>query len=399
MAEPLSAGAFLSALKHAGVGVVEHGKWRTHNRNHKGPWGPMHGVMIHHTGAYSSEPEMVDLCRTGYHDLPGPLCHGVIDRSGTIHLVGYGRANHAGLGDSAVLRAVIAEKHELPTDRRKDTDGNRAFYGFECINNGTGQSWPPAQVESMARAAAAVCKAHGWNQYSVIGHKEWQPGKPDPAGIDMDDFRARVGRHLRGDEQGHHHKDKEPHGADQEKHEPAYAPFPGASYFRTGRSSPLIAAMGRRLVEEDCNTYPGKPGPDWNATHRRSYAAWQLACGYRGRDADGVPGHDSWHKLQVPNVTADPDDNDDTDKDTSVHLPQSLADIAERTTMTYAQTFLGLLLTSSVTGLLDIDAWTSAAVAALPAGLAALKGTIGTILGRSGTGSWLPADRDPASRH
>ena len=29
--------------------VVEVGDWRTHNRNHKGPWGPVHGVMIHHT--------------------------------------------------------------------------------------------------------------------------------------------------------------------------------------------------------------------------------------------------------------------------------------------------------------------------------------------------------------
>lgn len=396
MSDPLSAQEFASALKKAGLGVVEHGTWRSHNRNHKGPWGPAHGVMVHHTGAYSSQADMVDICRTGYGDLPGPLCHGVIDRSGTVHLIGYGRTNHAGLGDSEVLNAVIAEQRELPTDDSKDVDGNRVFYGFECINTGTGQSWPQAQLESMAAAAAAICRAHGWNEHSVLGHKEWQPGKPDPAGIDMDDFRARVARHLKPDKPN----DPKPGGGkpDKDNPEPQYAPFPGAGYFTTGRSSPLVSVMGKRLVAEDCNTYPRPPGPAWNAAHRRSYAAWQLKCGYRGRDADGIPGHASWNKLRVPNVAAEPDDNDDTDKDTSVPLPQSLADIAERTAMTYAQSFLGLLLTSSLTGLLDIDTWTSAAVSAVPAALSALKGTLGTVLGRSGTGSWLPADRDPASR-
>ncbi|MFF9478058.1 N-acetylmuramoyl-L-alanine amidase [Streptomyces sp. NPDC014733] len=196
MATPLVADRFLSALKGAGLGVVEHGTWRTHNRNTHGNWGPVNGVMIHHTGPYSSEKDMVELCRTGYQDLPGPLCHGVIDRAGTVHLVGYGRTNHAGMGDTDVLLAVIAEKTTLPRDNKADMDGNRHFYGFECINAGN-QPWPTAQLDAMARAAATICHVHGWNENSVIGHKEWQPGKPDPGGIDMDGFRARVARHLK----------------------------------------------------------------------------------------------------------------------------------------------------------------------------------------------------------
>lgn len=201
MTKPLSAAAFLKALRGEGVKVVEVDGWRTHNRNHKGAWGPVHGVMLHHTGQYSSEQQMVDLCRTGYASLPGPLCHGVIDRSGTVHLVGYGRANHAGRGDDDVLDAVIAEK-KLPVDNEANTDGNARFYGFEAINAGNGEDWPPAQEEAMVRVSAAVLRAHGWNvggagAMSVIGHKEWQPGKPDPAGINMNGLRERVAARLR----------------------------------------------------------------------------------------------------------------------------------------------------------------------------------------------------------
>src|SRR5690606_35904709 len=114
MAPPMSASAFLSALKAEGLTVVEVGNWRTHNRNHKGPWGPVHGVMIHHTVTKGSA-RTVEICRKGYSGLPGPLCHGVITKDGRVHLVGYGRANHAGLGDDDVLRAVIAER-DLPAD-------------------------------------------------------------------------------------------------------------------------------------------------------------------------------------------------------------------------------------------------------------------------------------------
>ncbi|MFC7218833.1 peptidoglycan-binding protein [Streptomyces polyrhachis] len=256
MAQPLSADQFLSVLKSSGVRVVTHGSWRTHNRDHKGPWGPVHGVMVHHTGPYATEAGMVDFCRTGYPDLPGPLCHGVVDRAGTVHLVGYGRTNHAGAGDGDVLAAVIAEK-PLPPDNEADTDGNRHFYGFECINTGGGQKWTDAQLKATHAVSAALCRAHGRSERSVIAHKEWQPGRPDPAGIDMADF-------------------------------------------RTGRSSPLVTAMGKRLVAGGCGRYRSGPSPRWTDADRCSYAAWQRKLGYSGADADGIPGPTSWAKLHVP---------------------------------------------------------------------------------------------------
>ena len=197
MAPPMSASAFLRALKAEGLTVVEVGDWRDHNRNHKGPWGPVHGVMIHHTVTKGSAAT-VDICRKGYSGLPGPLCHGVITKDGRVHLVGYGRANHAGLGDDDVLRAVIAEKKTFPPDNEANTDGNRHFYGFECENLGDGKDpWPKVQLEAIAKASAALCRAHGWTHRSVIGHREWQPGKVDPRGFTMASMRERIADLLR----------------------------------------------------------------------------------------------------------------------------------------------------------------------------------------------------------
>ncbi|MFD6620177.1 N-acetylmuramoyl-L-alanine amidase, partial [Streptomyces albidoflavus] len=101
MAPAPGAATFARILREEGLTVVEVGEWENHNRNSKGPWGPMHGVMIHHTVTRGSA-STVAICRDGHASLPGPLCHGVITKDGRVHLVGYGRANHAGLGDDDV---------------------------------------------------------------------------------------------------------------------------------------------------------------------------------------------------------------------------------------------------------------------------------------------------------
>ncbi|MFF3557315.1 peptidoglycan-binding protein [Streptomyces tsukubensis] len=79
-----------------------------------------------------------------------------------------------------------------------------------------------------------------------------------------------------------------------------YAPFPGAAYFKAKPNSPLVTAMGRRLVAEGCSAYESGPGPRWTEADRRSYAKWQRKLGYTGADADGWPGATSWAKLRVP---------------------------------------------------------------------------------------------------
>lgn len=77
-------------------------------------------------------------------------------------------------------------------------------------------------------------------------------------------------------------------------------PFPGAAFFHGGRHSPIITAMGRRLVAEGCGRYRSGPGPNWTNSDRNSYAAWQKKLGYTGSAADGIPGKASWDALKVP---------------------------------------------------------------------------------------------------
>ncbi|KUO12131.1 peptidoglycan-binding protein [Streptomyces sp. DSM 15324] len=289
MAHPLSADALVAALDAEGVTVVEHTGWRTHNRNHKGSWGPVNGVIIHHTVS-SGTTRSVEMCFHGYPALPGPLCHGVIAKDGTVHLVGNGRANHAGSGDGAVLEAVVAERATLPAPHRNDTDGNVHFYGFECVNLGDGRDpWPEVQLEAMVRAAAALCRAHGWSERSVIGHKEWTNTKVDPRGFSMANFRSRVATRL-----GH----PVPPGSPT----PAHQPFPGTDWFRGSPRSAIVTAMGRRLVAVGCSAYTHGPGPQWTEADRASYAKWQRKLGYTGSAADGWPGPASWAALEVPHV-------------------------------------------------------------------------------------------------
>lgn len=351
MSTPMSADRFLAALKAEGVDVVEVGDWEHHNRNSKGAWGPVHGVMIHHT-VTSGTQNTVNIVNNGYSGLPGPLCHGMIAKSGKVYLVGYGRANHAGLGDPDVLSAVIDER-SAPADNEATVDGNRAFYGFECENLGNGKDpWPAAQLEAIERVSAAICRAHDWGSLSVIGHKEWQPGKVDPLGFTMDSMRARVRARLAADPS----KPTPPPStgttytvkpgdtltgiakalgvtvdallaANKDKIKDADEIFPGqeltvpkgsglpkpvkpkvdlSQLVAAAKSNPSssgqpvtysgVKTVEAALVDEGLLSKSYLDG-HYGTTTVEAYRKWQQRCGYTGSDADGIPGKSSLTRL------------------------------------------------------------------------------------------------------
>ncbi|KAJ5094890.1 hypothetical protein N7532_007224 [Penicillium argentinense] len=80
-----------------------------------------------------------------------------------------------------------------------------------------------------------------------------------------------------------------------------FVPFPGAAWFKTKPNSPIIDAMGKRLVEEGCKAYKVGPGPQWTGADQDSYKLWQQKLRFKGANADGWPGQVSWDKLKVPN--------------------------------------------------------------------------------------------------
>lgn len=303
MASPLNADAFIKALKAEGCTVVEVGDWRTHNRNHKGPWGEVHGVLVHHTVSKGTA-STVELCRHGYASLPGPLCHGVIGKDGKVYLVGYGRTNHAGGGDPKVLEAVKAESYGAtppkPTKGNTDgVDGNRHFYGFECENLGDGKDpWPVVQLEAIERASAALCRAHSWSAKSVIGHKEWSDDKSDPRGFTMTSMRDRVSKRLGG-------KPSTP--APVPPRPPASKPVVSLSRLvAAAKSDPAkagtpvsysgVKVVEAALVKEGLLEKRYADG-HYGTSTRGAYEAWQKRLGYRGVDADGIPGAKSLSRL------------------------------------------------------------------------------------------------------
>lgn len=161
-------------------------------------FGPVYGVVIHHTGSDSADSNNRALIDGGRSDLPGPLAQSGLDDDGVIDMITWKRANHAGGGDPDVLAAVKAENYgdfPPPTDKHQGepgaVDGNDSFYGLETYYSG-GHPMTAKQYRTAVAWAAAICDFHGWTAKSVIGHKEWSDWKPDPGHVDMRVFRRDV---------------------------------------------------------------------------------------------------------------------------------------------------------------------------------------------------------------
>lgn len=181
MATPMTTAQLLTQLRKWGVKYAEYKSWKTHNRGSRGTgWGPVNGFMVHHTGSDSTDQR--SLLYNGTADLPGPLAHFGLAQDGTVHLIGWGRANHAGSGDPDVLSAVINESYGAnpPADNQSSVDGNSRFYGVEIWYSGS-HAMTAAQYATLRKLSAAICDFHKWSEKSVIGHGEWgSPGKWDP---------------------------------------------------------------------------------------------------------------------------------------------------------------------------------------------------------------------------
>lgn len=73
-------------------------------------------------------------------------------------------------------------------------------------------------------------------------------------------------------------------------------------------------------------------------------------------------------------------------------MPKFLIDLSERTVATYLEVFIGLLIASAFfDGVVDLSVVQSAAVAALPAGLAVVKGALSRYLGDPDSASAAPS--------
>ncbi len=315
----MTATQFLAALKAEGLTVREHKGWRTHNRNHKGAWGPLNGVMVHHTASGTSGIE--SYVYNGSDALPGPLCQGLIEKSGTVVTIGWGRANHAGGGDPDVLRAVKSETHPLPKTNEHDgsngaVDGNAHFVGYECVNKGDGKDpWPDIQLEAVARASAAVARHYGWTVDSVIRHMDWSDWKSDPRGVDWTKMRNRITKILAGKPNATPMSDWSDGKADTPvtppvKFPPVKVPTPRvptvslANVIAASRKDPA-SAQGKTSYPKDVKLVEaalvklGFLGASYGADGAygtrtvAAFNAFRRSIGMKGADATGDPGRQS----------------------------------------------------------------------------------------------------------
>lgn len=155
-------------LRAAGLTVHEHDGWQSRGKELRA----VEAIVCHHTasGPRTSDAANVRILTHGRSDLPGPLAQLGLRRDGSFDVIAAGKCNHNGYG----------------------THGNQTI-GIEAYNDGVGEPWPKVQADAYQRACAAIADRLSLPTSRVLGHKETDPKrKIDPAGIDMDGFRAGV---------------------------------------------------------------------------------------------------------------------------------------------------------------------------------------------------------------
>lgn len=306
MSTPMTSDQIVAQFKKWGVKYTGHQGWSTHNRAGHGAWGPMHGILLHHTGSDGGQAGMEAMLYGGRSDLPGPLCHWGMRVDGTAVLMGWGRANHAGIGSSRTRDHIIKGDYSGDiTPGPDDVDGNAYLYGQETEYSGS-HTMDPRAYANTVKAFAAVCDFHGWSAKSCIGHKEHTSRKTDPGHLDMAQFRSDVQAALDA-------KKPTPTPAPVPTPTPAPVPTPSPPVVHVIALGQLVnVALSGALTDADQvklvqaalvaekmmdATYTDGNGKQqtlvdghFGAHTKAGYKKWQEHEGYTGTAADGIPG-------------------------------------------------------------------------------------------------------------
>lgn len=207
-------------------------------------------------------------------------------------------SSHFGTGKDGELRQWVDT-----ADRAwAQAGGNRTYLSVENEGRG-GDALTKAQITANAKVLAWAYKTKGVPlrlakyagdkglAYHALGGSAWgsHPNCPGEKIIaQLDDIVAEA-KLIAG-------------VSSPPKPTPVYAPFPGAGFFRIGRTSKVITAMGKALVREGYKGYRVGPGPVFTYGDKKAVKWFQLRHKELAGDADGIPGPLTWKLLKVPKV-------------------------------------------------------------------------------------------------
>lgn len=168
------------------------------------------------------------------------------------------------------------------TGANGNQDLNKAHYAVCALLGSSGDTRPTPEMVAAIHDAVAYLRSYGAGK-EIKGHRD---GHATSCPGDALYALVTAGK-------------LEPGTSAPPKPTPLYAPFPGTSFFRLGKKSPLVTEMGKALVRAGYKGYAVGPGPEFTRADIKAYAWWQRKLGYSGSDADGYPGKTSWGKLKV----------------------------------------------------------------------------------------------------
>jgi len=241
-----------AVLRRAGVEVVLHAGWSTRGLSTSSRFEPRHLVWHHDASAPGDSPGVPDYMIRNFNSAGAQIW---VDRAGRWHFIASGRAAHAG--------TVLPGKPD-----------NYTSVGIEADHT-TGEAWPDDLLDSLRKGTAAIL-AH-WRTTpaaSLHFHKTIcsPPGrKVDPAGLDLGTERERVASRMVPDNR----------------------PAVSLARARKAATTPAWRSGLRPRVTADRARIRAALKKEGLSTYRQ----WQERLGYRGPDANGIPGRESLTRL------------------------------------------------------------------------------------------------------
>ena len=158
-------------LRDAGLAVHEWGAWKTKGRSSGGfdpgkPW----CVMWHHTASKTTPANDASYCFDSAPD--APLANLLLVRDGSVAVGAAGATNTNGKGGPTTV-----SKGTIPKDAM-----NSYAVSIEASNDGVGETWPVAQIDSYFTINNTLTDKLGLLPSDCVSHHQWAPDrKIDPA--------------------------------------------------------------------------------------------------------------------------------------------------------------------------------------------------------------------------